>query len=69
LPADQVDEAADEVMASLRTQLGRPPTLDEVQHAMMKISTLVFARLQEEEAQMNLETAAQVEGDDVDERD
>ena len=61
-------DAADATMEMLRAQLGRAPTLEEVQRAMVEIAAIVLGKLHAEERALNSSEAPSVEGphDDAD---
>lgn len=61
-------DAADSTMEMLRAQLGRAPTLEEVQRAMVEIAAIVLGKLHAEEGALNSSKAPSVAGphDDAD---
>ena len=65
---EAVADAADTTMEMLRVQLGRAPTLEEVQRAMLDIAAIVLGKLHAEEGALNSARTASVDGphDDAD---
>ena len=58
---EAVRDVADDTMELLRAQLGRAPTLAEVQQAMVEIAAIVWRKFHAEEGAMISETPPSVE--------
>jgi len=65
---EAVGEVSDAMFEMLRAQLGRAPTLEEVQRAMVELTAIVYGKLYAEEAELISRASSNVEAphDDAD---